>query len=85
MDEATKNNGKLEKAEPIEATCPACASRLDGMDACGLGAVGVCPACGELVRRVAQAVEVYPEGDHDRAHPEVLEKLKKIQSDIRNH
>jgi len=82
MDNETKNTKALEWAPEIRAACPVCPARLEAMDACSLGAVGVCPECGELIRRTSASVELYPEADHAKAHPEVLAKLLAIQNVI---
>lgn len=73
----------LEMAQKIEATCPACAGRLEPMDVCSLGAVGVCPWCGELVRRTATGVRLYTEEEAADAHPEVLARLQEIQKNVK--
>lgn len=75
----------LELAPRIEATCPSayCGDRLEEMDACSLGGVGVCPSCGELVRRATANVRIYTEAEAENAHPEVLAKLRRIQAVIR--
>jgi len=67
----------------IDAACPTCSARLLPMDTCAPETVGVCPACGELVRRKVEAVVLYSEEEEADAHPEVLAKLRKIQAGIR--
>lgn len=75
--------GGLELAPPLFADCPTCKAQLEPMDRCALGAVGVCPECGELVRRVTDRVRVYTDREARDAHPEILAKLRRIQEKIR--
>ncbi len=70
--------------ETCHAVCPTCSARLEPMDHCSHGTVGVCPDCGELVRRQSNRVEVYTDKEaNEKAHPEVLAKMRKLQADIR--
>ena len=81
MEELT---GGLKRAPKIKARCPTCVGRLAPMDQCGLAAVGVCPWCGELVRRTEDSVRRYTEAEERDAHPEILDKLKQVQAQVRS-
>jgi len=84
MTNANEQNG-LVKVPGIKATCPACGDRLEPMDLCALGAVGVCPSptCAVLVRRDAEAVRLYTEAEAKDAHPDALARLHQIQKDLK--
>lgn len=70
--------------EDCQATCPTCSLRLEPMDRCSPGTVGVCPECGELVRRQGNTIAVYTDEEaNEKAHPQVLAKLREIQEQIR--
>lgn len=64
-------------------TCPTCDNRLRPLEDSAPGSTAVCPYCGELVRTFL-GVRIYTDEEaEEKAHPEVLERLRGIQVQVR--
>ncbi len=63
--------------------CSTCHASLEPLKAAVDGTVGVCPYCGELLRKEADVVRLYTEVEARDAHHEVLERLREIQHEVR--